>query len=213
MKNLADEALSIVGGDRQKTYGPPERNFGRIAGLWTAYTQARWAESSIAFEPRDVAAFMRLLKEARLCESPDHRDSYVDLIGYALCGADLALSGPAKDTPRASTPAAQDEGAGHQGVAAAPARKGYTSGEAVQSVAPRPGAVPVEEDWIPWSGGECPVHPRQKVFVRVRHGSGSKMAACASDWWWSHRCDGSDIVAYRLAKPLVSKAEPKEKRT
>jgi hypothetical protein len=37
----------------------------------------------------DVSPMMRLMKEARLCETPDHRDSFVDLIGYTLTGAEV----------------------------------------------------------------------------------------------------------------------------
>jgi hypothetical protein len=33
---------------------------------------------------------MRLMKEARLIETPDHRDSFLDIVGYALCGAEVS---------------------------------------------------------------------------------------------------------------------------
>lgn len=29
------------------------------------------------------------MKEARLCESPDHLDSFIDLVGYTLTGAEV----------------------------------------------------------------------------------------------------------------------------
>jgi hypothetical protein len=39
---------------------------------------------------------MRLMKEARLCETPDHLDSHVDLVGYTLTGAEVnGVSKPA----------------------------------------------------------------------------------------------------------------------
>jgi len=37
----------------------------------------------------DVSPMMRLMKEARLDETPDHYDSHLDLIGYALTGAEV----------------------------------------------------------------------------------------------------------------------------
>jgi hypothetical protein len=36
------------------------------------------------------------LKLARLENQPDHMDSWVDLAGYAACGAEIAVDGPAQ---------------------------------------------------------------------------------------------------------------------
>jgi len=84
---IANEAMTIVSGARQDAYGKPEDNFERIARLWTAYLQNIGVEADLtAF---NVAAMMRLMKEARLCANPNHRDSLVDLIGYTLCQAEI----------------------------------------------------------------------------------------------------------------------------
>lgn len=98
--DIANEALRIVNGARRSAYGPPESNFERIAAIWNTYieiTDRKFVHgregcyrATLRFTPTDVAAMMRLMKEARLCETPDHRDSYVDLVGYALCGAEVA---------------------------------------------------------------------------------------------------------------------------
>lgn len=82
---LAGEAVSIVNGVRRTAYGVPEDNFERIARFWQAYFAN--TNRDIEVTAADVSPLMRLVKEARLCESPDHRDSFVDLIGYALTGA------------------------------------------------------------------------------------------------------------------------------
>lgn len=92
---LAAEAVRIVTGARRAAYGKPEKNFERIARLWEAHfvnigLLPEAGPSGPRILPRDVAAMMRLMKEARLAETPDHRDSYVDLVGYALCGAEVA---------------------------------------------------------------------------------------------------------------------------
>lgn len=92
---IAAEAAKIVNGARRGAYGTPEQNFQRIATLWTAYIGLRNPDLQTqglapSIEPHDVAAMMRLLKEARLIETPDHRDSFVDLVGYALCGAEVS---------------------------------------------------------------------------------------------------------------------------
>lgn len=84
---IADEAKRIVSGARRGAYGTPEDNFVRIARFWTAYLQNTGRDVTIT--PGDVSPLMRLMKEARLCETPDHLDSHVDLIGYTLTGAEV----------------------------------------------------------------------------------------------------------------------------
>lgn len=85
---IAHKAVEIVGGSRQKDYGKPEDNFERIARFWQAYFLNTGRDIKIT--AGDVSPMMRLLKEARLCATPDHADSHVDLVGYALTGADIA---------------------------------------------------------------------------------------------------------------------------
>lgn len=84
---VADEAKRIVDGARRGAYGTPEDNFARIARFWTAYFQNTGRD--VAITPSDVSPMMRLMKEARLCETPDHLDSHVDLVGYTLTGAEV----------------------------------------------------------------------------------------------------------------------------
>lgn len=84
---LADEAKRIVTGARRANYGTPENNFERIARFWKAYFEN--TGRPIDLTAADVSPLMRLMKEARLCETPDHRDSFVDLIGYSLIGAEV----------------------------------------------------------------------------------------------------------------------------
>lgn len=85
--SIADEAKRIVSGARRAAYGAPEDNFGRIAAYWNAYAQCKgWP---VVFTAADVSPMMRGMKEARLAETPDHRDSFVDLVGYTLTGAEI----------------------------------------------------------------------------------------------------------------------------
>lgn len=86
---LADEAKRIVSGARRSAYGTPEQNFERIARFWQAYFE-NTGRGDVKITAADVSPLMRLMKEARLCETPDHRDSHVDLIGYTLTGAEVA---------------------------------------------------------------------------------------------------------------------------
>lgn len=85
---IADEAKAIVTGARRAAYGKPEDNFERIARFWQAYFE-NTGRGDVQITARDISPLMRLMKEARLCESPDHRDSFVDLVGYTLTGAEI----------------------------------------------------------------------------------------------------------------------------
>lgn len=92
---VLDEAAAVVTGTREATYGGPEQSFSTIADLWSVYLDRDLA-------PHDVAALLALLKLARLKHSQgQHRDSWVDLAGYAACGAECAL-GPNGVTPEAA---------------------------------------------------------------------------------------------------------------
>lgn len=85
---IADEAKRIVSGARRSAYGKPEQNFERIARFWQAYFE-NTGRGAVNITARDVSPMMRLMKEARLAETPDHRDSFVDLVGYTLTGAEV----------------------------------------------------------------------------------------------------------------------------
>lgn len=84
---LLTEAGNIVNGVRRKAYGTPEDNFARIARFWQVYFENTGRDVQVT--AADVSPMMRLMKEARLCETPDHKDSFVDIIGYALTGAEV----------------------------------------------------------------------------------------------------------------------------
>jgi hypothetical protein len=78
------EAEEAVCSDRNKHYGDPEDNFNDIAKLWTAY-------KNVLFTRGDVAVLMTLVKIARMKTSPDLKDHWVDIAGYAACGYPAAL--------------------------------------------------------------------------------------------------------------------------
>jgi len=90
--DLLDDAKAATT-DRGLNYGKPEANFARIAAHWTVFLQ----NSGILHVgganlcASDVAIMCALLKIARLEHLPNHRDSWIDLAGYAACGAEIAL--------------------------------------------------------------------------------------------------------------------------
>ena len=83
-----------VYGPRQKAYGHPRDNFERTARLRNGYLFACKGNDAPLLNATDVAQMMVLLKMARLMQTPDHRDSIVDMAGYAatyarVVGADV----------------------------------------------------------------------------------------------------------------------------
>jgi hypothetical protein len=78
--SVLKEAHKIIYGDREKTYGKPSKNLNTIAQMWNAYLTAVGERDLNA---KDVATMMILLKAARLANDQTHRDSVVDICGYA----------------------------------------------------------------------------------------------------------------------------------
>lgn len=87
-ETVLDEAQRLVNGPKQTDYGPPELNFKRLADLWNAYIQNR-TDPSAPIQSWEVADLFILHKLARNQQS-QIRDTYVDIIGYAYCGARCA---------------------------------------------------------------------------------------------------------------------------
>ena len=79
-------------GSREEDYGSPEDNFAVIAALWTAYTGKD-------ITPKDVAMMMALLKIAR-AKASSKPDTYIDLAGYAACGAEISAREPKQTAKR-----------------------------------------------------------------------------------------------------------------
>ena len=91
---VLEKARACVCGEREQDYGSPEDSFGCIAELWEAYLRAACIapDSVVRVTPADVAMLMALLKIARVGTScvGGTADSFVDLAGYAACGAECA---------------------------------------------------------------------------------------------------------------------------
>lgn len=82
VEGIDQEARRLVYGDRAQTYGHPRGDFEKIGKLWGAIL-------GIEVSAEQVALMMVAMKLARLSSTPTHRDSQVDVIGYALCLARL----------------------------------------------------------------------------------------------------------------------------
>jgi hypothetical protein len=90
-KELLREAERLIYGQKNQEHGDPDVMMARVAALWSAY-------KGVSFTPHDVAAMMILLKVSRIKNSPDLEDSWIDIAGYAACGAEVA---PSEDEPEA----------------------------------------------------------------------------------------------------------------
>jgi hypothetical protein len=80
-QSILAEAAAITNGRRNEDYGPPHKNFSRIAKMW-----------SVIFDkdvtPAQVGLAMIALKMSRACASLE-RDHFVDIAGYARCAWDV----------------------------------------------------------------------------------------------------------------------------
>lgn len=79
------DAASEAVCDRGPAYGTPRENFDRVAGMWTTIL-------GFPVSSDDVALMMVAFKVARLCATPSHTDSWVDIAGYAAVGAESNAS-------------------------------------------------------------------------------------------------------------------------
>lgn len=90
-------AERAVNGAREGEYGSAEDSFGRIAALWNGYFKASGRQVTIAAE--EVPLMMVMLKMARLVNTKNHLDSWVDIAGYAACGAGMTAMATAAPAP------------------------------------------------------------------------------------------------------------------
>lgn len=89
-ETVLTEAERIINGPRAQYYGPAYDNHERIADLWSVYINHRF-KVKVALLPHDAGLLMDLMKTARLIESPDHRDSFVDKSGYTSLSYGMAV--------------------------------------------------------------------------------------------------------------------------
>lgn len=93
-EDCLNQALTQVTGRRTQDYGTPENNFQTIADFWNVYlirkSNGGFTETCNPLTSTDVTLMMDLLKTARLINSPNHADSWIDKAGYSACGAEVS---------------------------------------------------------------------------------------------------------------------------
>lgn len=88
--DILHAAEKCVCGQREQDYGTPEDNFETIAELWETYLRRACVDEAggVYIDANDVAMMMALLKIARIAAGGGKADSWIDLAGYAACGAE-----------------------------------------------------------------------------------------------------------------------------
>ena len=81
--SILEAAHSAVMVDRVQTHGQPEDSFSGIAQMWSILLGCNVTNEQ-------VALMLVALKTVRAWGNPAHVDNWVDIAGYAACGAELA---------------------------------------------------------------------------------------------------------------------------
>lgn len=81
-EDILDTAKELIAGQRAIDYGDARDNFDRIAAGWNLILEA----TDGPITAQHVALMMDWLKTARLAQSPDHLDSWIDKCGYSALG-------------------------------------------------------------------------------------------------------------------------------
>ena len=87
-QEILEEATKLTCGERNESYGPPVKEYQRLARLWNAYLGSDNCKPyNRSIKAHDAAVMMALLKINRTVHNPEHMDSYVDGAAY------LAIAG------------------------------------------------------------------------------------------------------------------------
>lgn len=86
---ICREAAELVNGPRNVDYGDALDNFSETAALWTTVLGPVLREGA-QISAEQVALCLDQVKTARLIHNLDHRDSWVDKVGYSALGGGIA---------------------------------------------------------------------------------------------------------------------------
>lgn len=87
---ILKRAEELVDGDRARDYGDAYENHRRIAAGWDLIAKVA-IERHGEITPSHVILMMDWVKTARLLQTLDHEDSWVDKAGYTALGGEISL--------------------------------------------------------------------------------------------------------------------------
>jgi hypothetical protein len=79
---IIENAKTLISGQRAIDYGDAKDNFDRIAAGWNIIVE----NANGPITAKHVALMMDWVKTARLLETIDHNDSWIDKVGYSALG-------------------------------------------------------------------------------------------------------------------------------
>jgi hypothetical protein len=85
-RHILEAAANAVCGERNDSYGSPADDFHTQAAMFSTYL-TRTNGQPVGVSASDIAALMCLVKIARQAHAPK-ADNWIDLAGYAACGAE-----------------------------------------------------------------------------------------------------------------------------
>ena len=94
-KEILEQTIRIVTGQRQQDYGDKVINHKNIADLWSSYLNKK-------ISPHDVAICMLLVKVARI-KNRKTEDCYIDMAGYAAIAGEIHEQEDDADSPFSTT--------------------------------------------------------------------------------------------------------------
>lgn len=86
---ILKKALELINGDRASNYGDAHENHKRIAAAWNVIIETA-IERHGKILPAHVALMMDWVKTARLLQTLDHYDSWIDKAGYTALGGEMS---------------------------------------------------------------------------------------------------------------------------
>jgi hypothetical protein len=91
-EDILDTAKELIAGQRAADYGEALDNFDRIASGWNIILQGA-LDTHGYLTVQHVALMMDWVKTARLLQTPDHEDSWIDKCGYSALGGSFGNAG------------------------------------------------------------------------------------------------------------------------
>jgi hypothetical protein len=86
---ILEKADNLIKGDRAKDYGDAYQNHDKIAEGWNVIVQSAFSTHG-RITPSHVALMMDWVKTARLLNTINHEDSWIDKAGYTALGAEFS---------------------------------------------------------------------------------------------------------------------------